>query len=331
MITTELAPHELVWTLTNAYVPATCLHLIADLGVADRIGDDAVPVAELAASLQADPDALDRVLSLLAAHGIFERTPDGFGHTVASRLLRSDHEMSMRGFPRMNGLPVISTVFANLDYSLRTGAPAIRTVEPAGLWAYLRDRPDEQRVFADAMSARAKGDIAAILDVYDFSGFDTIADIAGGYGNLLAAVLDRAPMAQGRLFEQPGVVAALSVDHERLTATAGDFFTDPLPSADAYLLMEILHDWPDAECQEILAAVRRSAKPGAKLLVLEEILTDRGRDPDGHTLDVIMLAVTGGRERTIDELDALFTAAGFSAGRVIDTASRLRIVETTAI
>jgi hypothetical protein len=331
MITTELAPHELVWTLTNAYVPAACLHLIAELGVADRVGDETVPVAELASALEADPDALDRVLSLLAAHGIFERRDGGFGHTAASRLLRSDHPMSMRAFPRMNGLPVFSTVFANLDHSVRTGAPAIQTVEPRGLWTYLRDRPDEQRVFADAMTARAKGDIAAILDAYEFNRFASIADIAGGYGHLLAAVLDRAPAARGELFELPDVVAGLAVNHERMTATAGDFFTDPLPHADGYLLMEILHDWPDADCREILTAIRRAAEPGATLLVLEEILADRGRDPDGHTLDVIMLAITGGRERTIDELDALFNAAGFSAGRVIDTASRLRIVETTAI
>lgn len=331
MITTKQTPHELVWTLTNAYVPAACLHLVADLGVADRIGEDPVPVEELAAALDCDPDALDRVLSLLAAHGIFERTPGGFAHTPASGLLRSDHDMSMRAFPRMNALPVFSTVFANLDYSVRTGEPAIQTIDPGGLWAYLRDRPDEQRVFADAMSARAAGDIAAIIDAYDFRRFATIADIAGGYGHLLAAVLNSAPSARGVLFELPGVVAALAVSHERLMATAGDFFTDSLPKADAYLLMEILHDWPDQDCQKILAAVRRAAAPGAKLLVLEEIFTDRGRDPDGHTLDVIMLAVTGGRERTIDELDALFAATGFSPGRVLDTASRLRIVETTAI
>jgi hypothetical protein len=331
MITTSQTPHELIWTLTNAYVPAACLHLIADLGVADRIGEEPVPVEELAAALEADPDALDRVLSLLAAHTIFERTAGGFAHTAASRLLRSNHEMSMRAFPRMNGLPVFSTVFANLDYSVRTAAPAIQTVEPAGLWTYLRERPDEQRVFADAMSARARGDIAAILDAYDFAQFATIADIAGGYGHLLAAVLESTSAAQGVLFELPAVVTNLAVSHERLTVRAGDFFTDPLPSADAYLLMEILHDWPDRDCREILAAIRRAAKPGAKLLVLEEILTERGRDPEGHTLDVIMLAVTGGRERTIEELDALFAAAGFSPGHVIETASRLRVVETAAI
>jgi hypothetical protein len=220
MTTTELTPHELVWTLTNAYVPAACLHLVADLGVADRVGEEPVPIAELAASLKADPDALDRVLSLLAAHGIFERIESGFGHTAASRLLRSDHEMSMRAFPRMNGLPVFSNVFASLDYSVRTGAPAIQTIEPGGLWAYLRDRPDEQRVFADAMSARAQGDIAAILDAYDFGRFATIADIAGGYGHLLAAMLDRAPNTRGQLFELPGVVARRPNNHPRQSATS---------------------------------------------------------------------------------------------------------------
>ena len=329
--TAEPQPHEFVWALTNAIVPSTCLHLVAELAVADQIGEEATSVEELAARLGADPDALDRVLSLLAAHGVFARDGRAYAHTPASRLLCSDHAMSMRAFPRMMGLPVFSTVLANLEHSLRTGAPAIEAVEPSGYWAYLQEHPDEAQIFSQAMTAKAAADIPAVLGAYDFGRFATIADIGGGRGHLLEAVLGTAPGADGVLFDLPAVIDTLEVHHQRLTPRTGDFFVDPLPAADAYLLMEVLHDWADAECVTILAAIRRAAPPGATVLVIENILADRGADRRGHTLDVVMLVVTGGRERTPSELNTLFNHAGFSSGTVIETDGPLRIVQTTAL
>jgi hypothetical protein len=307
------------------------LHLVAGLGLADSIGEEPVSVEQLASEHQADPDAIDRVLALLAAYGIFSRHERAYAHTDASRLLRSDHPMSLRAFPEMNGLPVFGAVFANLEHSLRTGAPAIKMVDPAGLWGYLDKHPDEAGVFGRAMSARAAADIAAILDAYDFSRFETIADIGGGRGHLLCAVLDSSPSAHGVLFDLPTVIDALDLQHERITPQRGDFFADALPSADAYVLMEILHDWGDPECTQILSAIRRAAKPGATLLVIEGILPGRGTDPGAHTLDVIMLAVTGGRERTLAELNDLFVQAGFTPGTAIETTGRVRLIEAAAI
>lgn len=173
-------------------------------------------------------------------------------------------------------------------------------------------------------------DTAAVLAAYDFGRFDTIADIAGGRGHLLRAVLDAEPTAEGILFDLPDVVAALEIDRDRLTGRPGDFFVDPLPSADAYILMEVIHDWPDAEAAAILDAVRRAASPGARVLIIENVLVDVGSDPRGHTLDVIMLAVTGGRERTAAELGKLLEGASFAPSALIDTAGPLRIVEGIA-
>jgi hypothetical protein len=144
-------------------------------------------------------------------------------------------------------------------------------------------------------------------------------------------VLDAAPSARGVLFDLPRVIAALDVEHERLTPRAGDFFADPLPAADAYVLMEIMHDWPDEECVAILGAIRRAADPGATLLVVENILRDDEPDPPGRTLDIVMLAITGGRERTPRQLHALFDRAGFAPGPVVDTAGPLRIAQATAV
>ncbi len=327
---TRQQPHEIIWTLTNAVVASRCLHVVAELGVADDLDDTPLSAEELAAGRAADAGALDRALRLLAAHGVFERAGSGFRHTPASQLLRSDHPMSMRAFARMMGLPVVWTTFGHLDHSIRTGSPAVEKVEPEGFWPYLQDHPDEAQIFGQAMTAKAAADIAAILDAYDFSRFATIADIGGGRGHLLRAVLDAVPGSQGVLFDLPGVIDDLDLEHERLRPQAGDFFADPLPAAAAYVLMEVIHDWPDADAVAILSAIRRAAAPGATVLVIENVVPDEDVDPRGQILDVIMLAVTGGRERTAPELNELFHRAGLSDGTVVETAGPLRIVEATA-
>ncbi len=322
-----LQPHETIWTLTNAVVPSTCLHVIAELGVADHIGDVPASESELASRCGVDADALGRVLRLLCDHGVFAQADGGFRHNAASELLRTDHPMSMRGFPRMMGLPVFQTVIERLSHSVRTGSPSMETVDPNGLWAYLQDRPAEYEIFGQAMTAKAVADIAAVLGAYDFGAFPTIADIGGGRGHLLRAVLDAVPSAEGVLFDLPEVIAAVDVHHQRLTPQAGDFFADDLPSADAYVLMEVLHDWPDDACVTILDGIRRAARPGATVLVVENVIAEDRPDPRGRTLDVVMLAVTGGRERTATELGVLFKQAGLEPREVVPTAGPLHIVE----
>jgi C-methyltransferase len=326
----EPQPHEIIWNLTTAYVSSRCLHVVAELGVADQIADEPLTSAELAARCDVNPAALDRVLQLLAAHGIFERAGDRFGHTAASQLLRSDRPMSMRAFPRAMGLPIFWKTFGNLEHSVRTAAPALETVEPAGVWAYFQDHPREAQVFGEAMRAKAGADIASVLGAYDFSHFNTIADIGGGRGHLLAAVLDAAPSAQGILFDLPEVINNITIKHDRFTPIAGDFFADPLPPADVYLLMEVLHDWTDEKCRAILGAIRHAAATGAKVLVIENVLSNDRPDPRGHILDLIMMANTGGRERTQPQLAVLFESSGFHEVTGIETAGPMRIVETTA-
>jgi hypothetical protein len=172
-------PHEIVWTITNAAVVSRCLHVVADVGVADHIGDEPVGVEDLASQCGANPDALDRVLRLLAAHGVFHDRGGAYEHTESSRLLRSDHPMSMRAFSRMMGLPVNWASFGRLEHSVRTGSPAIEQVAPEGFWAYFSDNPTEAEIFGQAMTAKAAADTAAVLGAYDFTRFPTIADIGG--------------------------------------------------------------------------------------------------------------------------------------------------------
>lgn len=321
--------HQTVWALTNSVVPASCLHLIAEIGVADRLREP-TDVKELAQRCSVDPVALDRMLRLLVSHGIFERTGAVYRHNDESALLRSDHPRSMRAFARMMGLPVIRNTWGVLDHSLITGAPAIEQVAVGGLWSYLESHPDEAQIFNSAMEARAQADIGEVVSAYDFRPFGTIADVAGGLGHLLRAALDTAPGARGILFELPGVIASLPDPGPRVTHHAGDFFADPLPRADCYLLMEIIHDWGEAEAARILRAIRRASSPGAIVLILEGI-RDEDVDDARATIDVIMLAVTGGRERTADELGDLLRDTGFRPTALLETAGRMRILEAIAV
>jgi C-methyltransferase len=322
-------PHEVIWTLTNAVVVASSVHAVAELGVADHIGDDPVDVRELAARCGADLDALDRVLRLLATQGVFVDVGGAYQHTEPSRLLRSDHPRSMRAFSRMMGMPVISASFDQLQHALRTGTPALGQVAPEGLWPYLQAHPSEAEIFAQAMTAKAGADTAAVLSGYDFSRFTTIADIGGGRGHLLRAVLDTVPTAAGVLFDLPEVITTLDIDTERLTARAGDFFVDPLPVADCYILMEVVHDWPNAEAGAILRAIRRAAPPTATVLIIEGVIDEQRPDPRVHTLDVLMLAVTGGRERSPDQLEKLLNNADLQLHGIVETTGPMSIIEAT--
>ena len=327
----EPNPFETLTQMAGGYCLPRCLHVIANLGVADALDETPRTATDLAVSVGAHPDALSRVLRLLAAYGVFEMQGDKFSHSPASRLLRTDHPQSMRAFAQMFGFPIFWTTFEAMEHSVRTGLPAAETVFPEGFWAYLAQRPEEGQVFNAAMGAKAQGAVAGILASYDFSGFGLIGDIGGGRGHLLRAILDASPNARGILFELPHVIEEASgVASERLTLQAGDFFRDALPSCDAYLLMEIIHDWGDEESVAILQAVRRAAPTHAKLLVIESIVPDDPGPDWSKMLDIHMLTLLGGRQRTQQEYEALLTKSGFMFRREIDTHAGISILEAEA-
>ncbi|MEJ7820342.1 MAG: methyltransferase [Rubrobacteraceae bacterium] len=327
----EPNPFDTLWQMATGYCLSRCLHVVADLGVADVLDETPKTSADLASSVGADPDALGRILRLLASHGVFEVRGDGFVHSPASRMLRGDHPRSMRDHARMWGLPVFWRTFEAMEHSARTGLPAMPTVFPEGLWARLAGHPEEARVFNGAMVAKARGAISGILASYDFSGFGRVGDIGGGSGHLLRAVLDDAPNARGVLFDLPHVIEEASVASERLTLQTGDFFRDELPECDAYLLMEVIHDWGDEESVAILQAVRRAAPAGAKLLVLESIVPEDPGPDRSKTLDIVMLTLLGGRQRTRQEYEEILAQSGFLLQREIDTHAGISILEAEAV
>ena len=320
---------EVVLGLCHGHVTARAVQVVADVGVADLLDDCGRTAVELATDLDADAGALGRTLRLLEAAGLFCRDRAGRWHnTEASSLLRSDHPRSVRAFARMTGTPFHWGSVRSLDHAVRTGAPGITRLDPAGWVHYLDAYPAERAIFQQAMTAKAHDDIAAVLDVHDFSRYRTVVDVAGGRGHLITEVLAAHPSVAGVLFELPAVAAEVPPT-DRLTVVAGDLFTDPLPAGDAYVLMNVVHDWDDNRAVEVLSGVATAGKAGATVLVVETVLPDGAGPHHAKTLDVLMLAITGGRERSAGEYEALLDASGLDLAAIASTVTPFSLIEAT--
>lgn len=320
-----------VLQVATSYWTSRCLHVIAELGVADALGNHPQSTDVLAKATGTEPKALYRVLRLLASVGIFECKDGAWQHTEASRFLRADDPGSLRDYVCMMGLPAFWTAFEDLQHSLRTGEAAFAKRHAEGVFGYLAKHPEESRMFDAAMTSKSHRDTSAVLAAYDFSQFATIADIAGGRGHLLRAILKSSPKTQGILFDQPHVVASVVPENgERLSVVAGDFFTDAMPKADAYVVMNIIHDWPDAESVQILSAIRRAMPAHANVLILETVVPPTPEPHLSKELDIAMLALPGGKERTHDEYVALASKSSLRLVRVVETVSPYSILEMIA-
>jgi hypothetical protein len=318
-------------TLTEALgglLVGHCLTSVTNFRVADALGDTPQTAAELAAATGTNAEALRRMLRLLAAHGVFACRENRFAHTAASQLLRADHPYSMRDFVAIYGTPAVAEHLGYFDYTLQTGNPTPRKVNPDGFFALLQADPGFGQLFNAAMTSKARLQIASIVTAYDFSACEAIADIGGGLGHLLQAVLNAAPPAAGVLFDLPAVIeAAAAAATDRLRLQAGDFFTDPLPAADTYLIMDVIHDWDDGQAAALLSAVRNAALPHARVLVIETVIADVPGPDWSKIMDVIMLWIAGGRQRSRSEHEQLLNKAGFRLERVIPTMSDVTILE----
>lgn len=311
-------PPALLTNLATAHFAARCLHVIATEMVADHIGDTPQPAAKIAQASGVNADALSRMLRLLATYGLFEETAEGWRHTPASALLRSDHPHSMRAFAAMIGDETNWNSLAVLTHSLHTGRVASEKPYPDGVWNHYANNPELGRQFDAAMTAKSHGDIPLLLSALDLTGVTTVADIAGGRGHFLRAILDTYPVLKGILFDLPAVVAA-APDHARMSKIGGDFFKSDMPVADLYLMTHIIHDWADAESIAILSNLRRAAPKGARLVLYELALPEGPGPHPAKTLDIVMMTVVGGRERTAQQYDALFAASGWTADSFIAT------------
>jgi len=313
------------------FAAAQSLSVAAELGIADLLAAGPQTVDALATATGTEPGALRRVLRLLAAEGVFSEEASGaFAQTPLSDGLRVDAAGSPRDFLRMIGREPFLAWGRLLD-AVRTGRPSFELVFGAPRFDWLAQNPEAAALFQAAMVALSDDVVAPIAAAYAFGDLGVVVDVGGGHGSLLSAILARYPTVQGILFDLPDGVAAaaagLGGPLPRCKLVAGDFFESAPQGADVYLMKKVLHDWSDDDAVRILANCRRAMAPGGRVLVAETVVPP-GNAPDPiKVMDVNMLVVTGGRERTAAEFAALFARAGLTAGRVVPAGPRISLLE----
>jgi hypothetical protein len=321
--------------LIAGYFVSRAIHVAAQLDIARVLAGEPKTCEALAKLTHTHADTLHRLLRALASHGVFAEDAQGrFANTELSELLRSDIPSSMHAMTLFTGDETMLTAWQSLRHSVTTGEPAFEHVFGTQHFEYLSHHPDKAKIFDDAMVSFSSMVNATVAKSYDLSIFNTIVDIAGGYGSTLCTILKAHPALRGILFDMPHVTeGARKYIAEQGVADpceviAGDFFASLPAGADAYFMKHIIHDWDDERCLRILRSCHAAMPSHGKLLVCERIVPP-GNTPSYSKLgDLVMLMMTpGGRERTEAQYRALFEAGGFKLTRLVATESEFTVLE----
>lgn len=324
-------PSQQIMRLGLGFTVSQALRVVIELGIADRLAAGEQSVETLAATAAVDAGALHRILRLLASEGVFtEVQPRSFVLTEMGATLRSDRP-GPRDFIRMINSEAY-LAFEQLLHSVRTGKPAFDKVFGSARFDWLSAHPEQAALFQRAMIALSHGSNEAVADAYDFGPYARVVDVGGGHGQLLSTILARNPHLSGVLFDLPSGVAAARLgiggDLPRTELVAGNFF-ESVPAGEVYVLKKVIHDWNDQDAALILRRCRE-AMPAKGRVLVAETLVPAGNEPSQiKGIDVVMLAVTGGLERTVAQYADLFEAAGLRLERVIDTQGPIWILEAS--
>ncbi|HZU48131.1 MAG TPA: methyltransferase [Mycobacterium sp.] len=309
----------------------------AQLGVADALAGGPLTIDELAAKVGADADALRRLLRALISRGIFCHRDDGrYCLNWLAHTLRSDAPVSMACAARFYGSREQRERWTLMEDAIRSGNSVVPAMHGKGSFDYFAEQPELAELFNQTMTSISELTTGAVVAGYDFSAHRTIVDVGGGQGQLLAAIVAATPSSHGVLYDLPWVVAGApnvlraNDVSDRVCIAEGSFFESVPSGGDAYILKNIIHDWPDEKAVQILRNVRSAARPGATVLLIELVIPEHDRDFPGKWADLEMLLNLGARERTAAEYRALLGQAGFRMTRVVQTASPLSVVEARA-
>jgi len=321
-------PQEQILRIVTNHWQGRCVGVAAQLEVADHLADGPLHVDVLAQRTETHAPSLYRVLRALESTGIFTQTsPRVFANTPQSDCLRRHKPGSQWAWVRMC---LCSDSFhqdgwGSLLLAVKNGKPGYRQARGQSTWEFLQSNPEQHTIFNGAMRDLSASMTPAVTASYDWSKFPVIADIGGGIGSQLSSILDAHPSVHGILFDRHSVVAEAPA-HSRMERVSGDFFTEVPVQADAYVMRWVLHDWGDDEAATILRNVRKSAPPGARVMLIEWVIPETAEFDSGKWMDINMLVHHTGRERTASEFRSLYEQAGFELVDIIATPSPLCIV-----
>jgi len=327
-----LPPEAQIVEMVMAQFVSRLIHLTATLKLPDHLADGPKTAEELAALTSTHAPSLYRVMRTLASLGLFTEEP---AHRFALRPLG---ETLKSGTPShatalIMGGEMVAHSLDHMLYSVQTGKTGFQNSFGVPLFDWLGSHPAEAALFDRTMVGIHGAEPAAVAAAYDFSVFKTIADVGGSTGNMLTTILARYPTSRGILFDLPHVVRdapafiAQRGLTDRIQIETGSFFERVPAGADAYILSHVIHDWNEAQCLTILGHCRRAMNPGGRLLLVEMVLPPGDAPHPGKILDMAMLNIPGGEERTEAEYAPLLEKAGFRLTRVVPTASPVSIVE----
>jgi hypothetical protein len=322
-------PQEQILGIVNNHWQSCCVGAAAQLELADQLADGPLHYGILAERTKTHGPSLYRMLRALESTGIFQQTSPGvFGNTPASECLRRNLSGSNWAWIRLtlcSGAPVFEG-WRGLMLSLTNGRPGFDQVAGQNVWEHLQSNPQMHTIFNEAMRDLSVSVGPAVAASLDWSRYAVIADVGGGIGSQLSSILDAHPSCRGILFDQPQVVAE-APDDSRIDRVGGDFFKEVPIQADAYVMRWLLHDWSDEDSAAILTNVKKVARPGARVMLVESIVPETPEFDMGKWMDLnMMVMATGGRERTATEFRDLLDRSGFVLEQIVPTASPLSIV-----
>lgn len=320
-MTSQEDPAAQLATMLDGFRIPQCLYVACQLNLAALVPVEGIETGVLAKRARVQPDPLRRLLRALVTVGVFRLTGDDtWAHTPASEALDPEHPAGLHD--RAVGLGSLAWAsWGGLMGAVQTGTPAFDTVHGAPFFEVLHAQPELAAAFGRTMSSWTRQTARDVIATFAFDAYGHVADIGGGHGILLDAILTATPNLRGTLVDRPEVIAASApamgdAQRARVTLSALDAFNDPLPSADAYVLSWILHDWDDDQCVKLLSRCVQ-ANPRADIVVVEMLIDGPG--PTATWFDLEMLVQTGGRERTTAEFQALFHGAGREEAEVRHT------------
>ncbi|MDM8555642.1 methyltransferase [Desulfococcaceae bacterium HSG7] len=307
------------------------VYAAAELGIADMLAEGPKSIDELALESRSHAPSLYRMMRALASVGIFSETEGKrFELTPMAECLKTG---AMRSIVLLFESDWSDKAWGCFTDSVKTGNTAFETAHGTPVSDWLEKNPHAAQVFNEANAIKAVGSHRAIIDVYDFSGIDKLTDVGGGTGALTVEILIANPLMCGVVADIPSVIEearkiirSRGLENRCETAEC-DFFKEIPAGSDAYLMSNILHDWPDERCVTILKNCRMAMKPESKLLIVEMIVPPGNRPSIAKLLDLEMLVTTGGKERTLAEFKILLESSGFKLSRIIDTQESICVIE----
>ena len=332
------SPQDYLIQIATAHWMSRFLYVAARMNLADQLAERPKTAEELAEATGAAAPPLYRFMRTLAGLGLFtDDSEHRFSLTPLGQPLRTGTAGSVRGSVLTLGGDIFTRALDHLHYSVQTGRTSFEKAFGVPLFDWLASHPAEASMFSETMVGLHGAEPPAVAAAYDFAEFGTIVDVGGATGNLLSTILGCYQKPRGILFDLPHVVAdapeLISARGlaNRIKIESGSFFENVPSDGDVYLLSHVIHDWSEPQCLTILGNCRRAMQPNSRLLIIEMVLPTGNAPHFGKMLDIIMLAVPGGQERTEPEYRALLDKAGFRLRRVVPTKSAVSVVEAALI